>query len=122
MALNADPNDSRTYSFATAIEDNAKEPVISTSTFPAEAGSKYAGSHYVGYIFLANLWGDAYDFKYKLTSAGSWSNFGTNLADYTPGIWVIPFYAQALGLGNYDGQVENNATQTVTIENWAKVT
>ena len=107
MAINTDTNDARSFNFLVIDGHSRKDSPVASSNWVSAVTTTDGGARGITYWHYTTAWNDTYDYRYKLTSASSWTDFSPSSVPKSQG-----FHIHRLGTGgltatsSYDGQVK----------------
>jgi len=106
MAINTDTNDSRSFGFLVIDGHSRKTSPVASGNWVSPVSTADGGARGITYWHYAIRWNDTYDYKYKLTSAGSWSDFSPANVRKVQGFHIHRLGTTSLTtLSAYDGQI-----------------
>jgi len=119
MAINTDTSDSRTYDFDVLAGHTRKTSPVAGGNWVTPVTTHSGGSRGICYLHYNTDFRGTYDYKYKLTSSGSFSIFAAGDDVMQPqGFIIHRLNTSSLGSSvAYDGQILRNSdpeTKTIT--------
>tara|TARA_B100000959_G_C14502337_1_gene427735 strand:- start:16 stop:390 length:375 start_codon:yes stop_codon:yes gene_type:complete len=96
MALNTDTNDSRSAGFLTIDGHSRKDSPVVASNWVSPVTTTDGGTKGITYWHYVIRWNDTYDYKYKLSGAGSWSDFSPSSVPKVQGFHIHRLSTAAL--------------------------
>ena len=110
MAINTDSSDSRTYNFDVLTSHTRKTSPVAGGNWVSPVTTVSGGSKGVCYLHYTTDWMGTYDYKYKLTSTGTFSIFtGGDDIMQPQGFIIHRLSTSSLSSStNYDGQILRN--------------